>query len=235
MSPACTSLVDSISVRFANQTISMTGTSQVIDCNISSSFDRAVCKGKYLVNQMNLCEAHSLEVLPNYMGSLFSEKVQSISTRTTPLFLQKSRIVRVDQRDSQTFLIEWNVDDCLIANISQWDITIDSALNESRILQLDFPYRCSTESTDDKRNGSSSGKVARQHSVILSRGQVTCNTTSLRTYGRLTDIVPCSHNIIRVTPSTRTMKLIDFETGGNLQHSIIPMVLQNFISRMIIE
>ena len=105
MSPACTSLVDSISVGFANQTISMTETSQVIDCNISSSFDRAVCKGKYLVNQMNLCEAHSLEVLPNYMRSLFSEKLQSISTRTTPLFQQKSRIVRVDQRNSQTFLI----------------------------------------------------------------------------------------------------------------------------------
>jgi len=190
----------------------MTGTSQIIYCNTSSSLDRVVCKGKYLVNQMNLCEAHSLEVLPNYMRSLFSEKVQSISTRTTPLFLQKSRIVRVDQRDSQTFLIEWNVDDCLIANISQWDITIDSALNESRILQLDFPYSCSTESTDDKRNGSSS---RRKHSVILSRGQVTCNTTSLRTYGRLTDILPCSHYIIRVTPSTRTMKLIEFGTGGN--------------------
>ncbi len=211
MDPNCASLLDSVSVGFANQTISSTGTRQSLNCSQSIMSHRVSCTGIYFVNQLNICQTHRVDILPKYLGSLFSEKVKLISTRSTPLFLQKSQIARVDQRDSQTFLIEWTEGDCLIANISQWGITIESALNESKILQLDFPYNCSTDLTDDRRNGSSRGR----HRIILSRGQITCNSSILKTYGKLTDLLPCSDYTIRVSPSTRTMTLTDFGASGN--------------------
>jgi len=219
INPNCAALIDSVQVLFANKNVSSTKTSQRLSCKKLPLNETVLCKGNYSDdNQLNLCQAHQLEVRLVYFDSLFSNKIVPIPANLTPsthsLDEQKFTFIRVEQVDSQTFTLEWN-NDCLVGNISYWNILIQSPDNQSDVVPLlHIPYSCSGEfALDDTTSNSSS--LHRGHRIVLSRGQVTCSSPFLNTYGRVLNFSPCSYYTIRVTPLSNVNMLAEFSQEIN--------------------
>lgn len=161
MNSKCAALVDFAQVVFAKKTDSSTETSQLLSCKKSPSNETVFCKGKYTDdNQLNLCQPHQVEVLLVFSGSLFSDRVNSIAANLVPstdsLDEQKFTFIRVEQLDSQTLTLEWN-NDCLMGNISYWNVLIQSPDHQSEFfLLLHIPYSCSEEFTHNHTKSNSS-------------------------------------------------------------------------------
>lgn len=192
MSPACADLVDFVQMGFFNRAIFLAGSNQQnLTCNNKSN-GKVVCKGTYAVNQLNFCETNRVDIRPIYSDNFFSEKVMSLSANLTSIRNQLPKHIQVDQQDSQTLLIQWN-NDCLVAQIDQWRIAIDST-EQTRIVNFMFPHNCATGLNNKEDLG--------HHRIILSNGQITCNQTS---YGKRVDLSQCSQYTIRITPFTNAL------------------------------
>ncbi len=219
MNSKCAALVDFVQVVFANKTVSSTETRQLLSCEKSPSNETVLCKGKYTDdNQLNLCQAHQVEVRLVFSDSLFSDRVNSIAATLLPstdsLDEKKFTFIRVEQLDSQTLTLEWN-NACLMGSISYWNVLIQSPGHQSgNFLLLHIPYSCSEEFThnDTTKNSSS---LHRGHKIILSRGQVTCDSPFVNTYGRVFNILPCSYYTVRVTPLNNVNMLTEFSQEVN--------------------
>lgn len=214
VNPMCATLVDSVQVGFANTTIYSMGPIQIPRCTKSLLNEKLVCKGKYTVNQLNLCKTHQVDIRLIYSDSLFSDKSNSISINLTPTTSaneKKFTFIRVEQFDPQTFILEWN-NDCLMGNISYWNVSLQ---NQSGIVQLlHIPHGCSREFTmNDTMSNSSS--LHRGYRIVLSRGQVSCSSTFLNTYGRVLNLLPCSPYTFRVTPNANDNVLTEFSQEVN--------------------
>ncbi len=211
-------MVDSVQVVFTNRTASLMEASQLLKCETSLLNEKLSCKGKHIFDQLNLCQAHQVEVRFIYSDSLFSDKTQSILANLTPSTYspdyQEFTFIRVEQLDSQTFTLEWN-NNCLTGHITYWNILIRSPDHKSgNVSLLHIPYSCSRDFTiDDVTKNISSSH--RGHRIVLSHGQVTCSSPFMNTYGKVFNLLPCSSYTIQVTPINNINILTEFSQEVN--------------------
>jgi len=112
-----------------------------------------------------------------------------------------TRIFHYDSCGSYSMKLEHNID--------------DASYHSKHVLATNFTTSLDYSEFTINDTISNSLSIHRSHRIVLSRGQVTCNSPFLNTYGKAFNLFPCSSYTIRVTPLASVNVLTEFSQEVN--------------------
>lgn len=204
MSPNCAPLISTVEFDFLEISLPYLKFSCTSSQNQSS--DR-ICSGfldadtKY---QLNLCKAQDIEILPIYSEATFREKIRIswIKIRNFGPLLVPNRGVgtQIQLKQQRPYVVEWNNSDCLLAEVSYWDVQVYDNSTGDRF----GPYyrKLSDKCSRNASYGAGGKSQGFRHSVVLPTEPVPSSCAVPYLQGGKWELSSCSSYMVKVTPET---------------------------------